>query len=258
MASGRPVRGPVAVHWPTSRGRAASHDDPMSVVTSGSAPGSRQLAPSPRTTVRRGAKRASSDREDLHDVLGAALICHLGVLVDGVPVVLPTVYGVDLDGPDQDGTLYLHGSVAARSLRAAPQQDVCVTMTVLDGLVLARSGFHHSMNYRSAVIFGVPRVVTDPTEKLRALECITEHLAPGQWTATRQPTRRELAATSVLALPLDEASVKVRSGPPSDDAQDVAAGGWAGVLPVRRGWAEPVTAPDVPAGIPVPQHVRRG
>jgi len=210
------------------------------------------LSGSTRTRLGRHRERGAVDRAALHEVLTEALICHLGFVADGSPVVLPTGYGVEAE------TLYLHGSVAGRPLASTPGQPVCVTVTLLDGIVLARSAFHHSMNYRSAVIFGVPRVVTDPTEKLRALECLTEHLAPGQWTATRQPTRRELAATSVLALPLDEASVKVRSGPPSDDAQDVAAGGWAGVLPVRRGWAEPVTAPDVPAGIPVPQHVRRG
>lgn len=148
-------------------------------------------------------------------------------------MVLPTGYGVDED------TLYLHGSVVARPLIVGPAQTVCVTVTLLDGIVLARSAFHHSVNYRSAVIFGVPRLVVDDAEKLRALQCITEHLAPGQWAATRQPTRKELAATSVLALSLVEASVKVRSGPPVDDADDVASGGWAGVLPTVSGWAIP-------------------
>ena len=227
----------------------------MSVGTSGSAPGSRQLSPSARTTVRRGAKRASSDREDLHDVLGAALICHLGVRVDGVPVVLPTVYGVDLDGPDQDGTLYLHGSVAARSLRAAPQQDVCVTMTVLDGLVLARSGFHHSMNYRSAVIIGRPRTVEDPDEIQRALDLVVDHVVPGRAATLRPHTRKELAATSVIALGLAEASVKIRSGDPVDDEADVEHGGWAGVIPVRLVAEDVRTAADA-TGFDPPADVR--
>lgn len=202
-----------------------------------------------RTRLGRHRERAAPDRAALHAVLDKALICHLGFIADGAPVVLPTGFGVDGD------TLYLHGSVAARPLVVGPTQTVCVTVTLLDGIVLARSAFHHSMNYRSAVIFGVPRLVTGEADKLRALRCITEHLAPGQWEATRQPNRRELAATSVLALALDEASVKVRNGPPVDDPEDVAAGGWAGVLPLTSGWGEPVTAPDVPADVAVPTHV---
>lgn len=209
-----------------------------------------EAAPSDRTRLGRHRERAA-DRAALYDVLAEALICHLGFLADGAPVVLPTGFGVD------DETLYLHGSVAARPLVIGPEQMVCVTVTLLDGIVLARSVFSHSMNYRSAVVFGVPRLVTEPAEKLRALECITEHLAPGRWASARQPTRKELAATSVLALSLDEASVKVRSGPPKDEDEDVAAGGWAGVLPTVSGWAEPITAPDVPPGVPVPPHVRR-
>lgn len=187
----------------------------------------------------------------MHTVLAEGLICHLGFVADGSPVVLPTGYGVDED------TLYLHGSVAARPLVVGPSQSVCVTVMLLDGIVLARSAFHHSMNYRSAVIFGVPRLVTDEAEKRQALQRITEHLAPGQWATTRQPTRKELAATSVLALSLHEASVKVRSGPPIDDTDDVAGGGWAGVLPAVSGWGEPVAAPDVPPGVAVPDHIRR-
>ncbi len=209
------------------------------------------LAATDRTRLGRHKERGATDRAALHEVLDEALICHLGFVADDSPVVIPTGYGVDGE------TLYLHGSVAARPLTGTPGRPICVTVTLLDGIVLARSVFSHSMNYRSAVIFGVPRLVTDAAEKLRALECVTEHLAPGQWAATRQPTRKELAATSVLALPLDEASVKIRSGPPKDDAEDVAAGGWAGVLPIASGWAAPVTAPDVPAGVPAPAHVSR-
>jgi nitroimidazol reductase NimA-like FMN-containing flavoprotein (pyridoxamine 5'-phosphate oxidase superfamily) len=175
-------------------------------------------------------------------------------VVDGVPVVLPTVFAVDVDGPDEAGTLYLHGSVAARSLREAPEQEVSVCVTVLDGLVLARSGFHHSMNYRSAVVLGRPRRVVDEPERSRALALIVDHLVPGRSATLRVPTRRELAATAVLALPLHEASVKVRSGDPVDDDEDVAAGTWAGVLPVHLATGAVRTAADA-AGTAVPGDV---
>jgi uncharacterized protein len=202
------------------------------------------LSPTARTTIRRGAKRAELDRRALLDVLDAGTVCHLAVLVDGLPMALPTAYAVDPDGPDRDGTLYVHGSVASRSLRQAPATEVSVTVTVLDGLVLARSGFHHSMNYRSAVVVGRPRIVADPEERLRALDLVVDHLVPGRSGTLRRHTRKELAATAVLALPLHEASVKRRSGDPVDDAEDVAAGGWAGVVPLRLVAGAPVTAAD--------------
>ena len=153
-------------------------------------------------------ERGRTDRSDLDAVLGAGLICHLGVLIDGVPVVLPTGYG------RIDETLYLHGSSANKSLLMAEGQQVCVTVTLLDGLVCARAVFHHSMNYRSAVIFGEGRLVTDADEKLAALRAVTEHLVPGRWDHAREPTRKELAATAVLALPLTEASVKIGPAAP--------------------------------------------
>jgi nitroimidazol reductase NimA-like FMN-containing flavoprotein (pyridoxamine 5'-phosphate oxidase superfamily) len=202
------------------------------------------LSPTPRTTIRRGAKRALGDRDALFDVLGAAMVCHLGVLVDGVPLVLPTAYGVDRDGPDRGGTLYVHGSVASRSLLAAPEQDVSVTVTVLDGLVLARSAFHHSMNYRSAVVVGRPRLVTDDEERRRALDLVVDQVVPGRAATLRAHTRKELAATAVVALPLHEASVKARAGDPVDEERDVRAGGWAGVVPLRLVADRPVTAAD--------------
>ncbi len=177
-------------------------------------------------------------------MLDAALICHFGVLVDGAPIVLPTAFGFDPDGPDAGGTLYLHGSVASQSLRAAPQQAICVSFTVLDGLVLARSAFHHSMNYRSAVVFGVPRLVEEPEEKARALDLVVDHAVPGRAATMRPHTRKELAATSVLALSLAQASVKARSGGPIDDEADIADGAWAGVLPLRFAAGEVVTATD--------------
>lgn len=213
-----------------------------------------ELSPTPRTTIHRGANRARTDRDALFDVLGAGLVCHLGLLIDGVPLVLPTAYGVDRDGPDRGGTLYLHGSVASRSLLAAPEQDVSVTVTLVDGLVLARSGFHHSMNYRSAVVVGRPRSVTDDAERLHALDLVVDQVVPGRAATLRAPTRKELAATSVVALPLHEASVKARGGGPVDEDSDVLAGGWAGVVPLCTSAAPPVTANDA-AGEQVPAEV---
>ena len=190
-------------------------------------------------------------------MLASAIICHLAVVVDGVPLALPTVYGVDPSGPDEGGTVYVHGSVASRSLVQAPDQDVSVTWTVLDGLVLARSGFDHSMNYRSAVVIGRPRVVTDPDERAHALDLIVEQVVPGRAATLRRPTRKELAATTVLALPLHEASVKARTGDPDDEPEDVAAGGvWAGVVPLALKAGQVITSADA-AGLPVPEHVRR-
>ena len=201
------------------------------------------LSPTPRTTVNRLRERAATDRAALDDVLDSALICHLGVLHDGAPIVLPTGYGRDGD------TLYLHGSSGAKSLRPGP---VCVTVTIVDGIVYARSVFHHSMNYRSAVVLGTTRLVDDPEEKTRALEVVTEHLAPGSWDHARLPTKKELAATAVLALDLTEASVKIRNAPPGDDDQDVENNtAWAGVLPVTMEWGVPESA----STLPVPEHV---
>jgi hypothetical protein len=208
------------------------------------------LSPTPRSTVRRNAKRARSDRAELYDVLAAGLVGHLGIVLDGAPVVLPTGYGRHGD------TLYLHGSTGAATLRAAAAgRPVCFTVTHVDGVVYARSAFHHSMNYRCAVVHGTARLVDDPAERLLGLEALTEHLAPGSWTATRQPDRRELAATALLALDLTEASVKVRTGPPGDDEADLSAPVWAGVLPLRTVVGTPEPCPLLPAGTPVPDRV---
>jgi uncharacterized protein len=207
------------------------------------------LSSTPRTELGRHRERGRSDRDDLYAVLDAGLICHLGVIVNGVPRVLPTGYGRIGDA------LYLHGSSANRSLLAAAGQQVCVTVTLLDGLVCARAVFHNSMNYRSAVIFGEARLVTDAEEKVAALRAVTDHLVPGHWEHTREPNRKELAATAVLAVPLDEASVKVRSGGPKDDPEDYDSGIWAGVLPASLtfGLAEP--DPALAEGIAVPEHI---
>ena len=208
------------------------------------------LSPTDRSTVRRGSARARTDRAELYAVLDAGLVGHLGVVLGGAPVVLPTGYGRHGD------TLYLHGSTGAATLRAAAAgTPVCFTVTHVDGVVYARSAFHHSMNYRCAVVHGAARVVTDPAERLLGLEVLTEHLAPGSWAATRQPDRRELAATALLALDLAEASVKVRTGPPGDDERDLGAPVWGGVLPVRTVLGEPERDPLVDAGVPVPGWV---
>jgi len=164
-------------------------------------------------------------------------------------MVVPTSYGFD------EATLYLHGSVASRSLQGG-QAPVCVTITLVDGLVLARSVFEHAVNYRSAMIYGAPRPVTDRDEKLRGLRLLSEHLAPGQWDYARQPSRKELAKTTLLAIALDEASVKVRAGPPDDaDSPDAALGLWAGELPLVSTWGRPVPDPALPPGTAVPPHV---
>ena len=211
------------------------------------------LSPTDRSTVRRGRTRARFDRADLYAVLDAGLIGHLGVQLAGAPVVLPTGYGRRGD------TLYLHGSTGAATLRAAAGElPVCFTVTHVDGVVYARSAFHHSVNYRCAVVHGMARLVTDDDERLVGLEALTEQLAPGSWAATRPPDRRELAATAVLALDLAEASVKIRTGPPGDDERDLDGPGrvWAGVLPMRTVTGEPEPCPLLPAEVPVPARVR--
>lgn len=216
-----------------------------------------ELSPTPRTRLGRLSERGQRDRAALLDVLDTAIICHLGIVVDGAPVVLPTVFAYDLDGPDRDGTLYVHGSVAARSLRTGPGGPMCVTVTVLDGLVLARSGFHHSMNYRSAVVHGAGRLLDDPAEREHALRLVVDQLVPSRSATLRAHTRKELAATAVVALPLHEASVKVRTGDAGDDVEDIESGDtWAGVVPVRTVVGTPSTNADA-VGVPVPSDVIR-
>jgi nitroimidazol reductase NimA-like FMN-containing flavoprotein (pyridoxamine 5'-phosphate oxidase superfamily) len=200
------------------------------------------LSVTERSRVRRLSERAAADRQALYDVLDAGRICHLGVVVDGSPRVLPTGYGRSGD------TLYLHGSTGAVSLRTT--DEVCVTVTHLDALVLARSLFHHSMNYRSAMIYGRPRVISSEEEKLAGLRAVVERITPGRWDIARHPTRKELAATTLLALPLSEASVKVRTGPPGDEEEDYALDVWAGEVPVVSSLGAPVPDPRLRPGIP--------
>jgi len=211
---------------------------------------SQTLSATERTRLRRHAERGKTSRADLLAVLDAGMICHLGVVVNGAPLVLPTAYGRIGD------TLYLHGSSANRSLHAADGQQVCVTVTHLDGLVCARSVFSHSVNYRCAVVFGTARIVTDQDERLAGLRAVTEQLIPGRWDAVRAPTRKELAATSVLALPLTEASVKVRTGPPGDEPEDLELPVWAGVVPMAVSFGEPEPDPALRPGTVAPDHIR--
>jgi nitroimidazol reductase NimA-like FMN-containing flavoprotein (pyridoxamine 5'-phosphate oxidase superfamily) len=209
------------------------------------------LSATPRTTLRRHRERGQADRAALHEVLDAGLICHLGVVCsDGTPAVLPTAYGRCGD------TLYLHGSSANGAFRAADGSRVCVTVSHLDGLVAARSVFSHSVNYRSAVIFGTATVVTDEAERWEGLRLITDHLIPGRWAAARQPTTKEMAATAVLSLPLTEASVKVRTGMPVDEPEDHDLDIWAGILPVCVTFGTPVPDPGLRQEIPLPAHIR--
>jgi len=203
----------------------------------------------PRTTPTRSRERVGYDRAAVHAVLDEATVCHVGFVVDGEPVVLPQLHVRVGD------RLYLHGSTGARALRMAggPGLPVCVTVTLVDGLVLARSAFHHSINYRSVVAHGVASVVEDETEKSAVLAALVDAVIPGRSSQVRGPSARELAATTVLRLPLGDVSLKARSGPPHDDPDDLALPYWAGVLPVTTTTGRPVPAPDVTVPSPWPQ-----
>jgi uncharacterized protein len=215
------------------------------------------LSPTARTTITRHRERGSDDRADLFAVLAEALVCHVGIVRDGNPVVLPSIFAVDPSGPDEGGTLYLHGSVAAPWLVQAPETPVCVTFTLLDGLVISRASFSHSMNYRSAVVMGPARRVVDEAEREHALSLIIDHVIPDRSATLRAANRKELAATAVLAVPLAEASVKARTGGPVDEPEDVATGAWAGVVPLRLAVGEIEPAPDAATPDVVPDEVLR-
>jgi len=235
---------------PGRRGALTASSSQAAPTTNRPTGGKLTLSSTERTRHRRYRHLGRTDRQALYAVLEAGLVAHLGVITGGWPMVVPTCYGFTAD------TLYLHGSVASQSLNTAGA-PVCVTITLTDGLVLARSVFEHTINYRSAMIYGQPRLVTAPAERLAGLRCITGHVAPGQWDYARQPSRKELAAVRLLALSLDEASVKIRTGPPDDgDGPDAALGLWAGELPLVTTWEQPVPDPALPPGIPVPAHIR--
>ncbi len=206
--------------------------------------------PSERTRVRRLGKRGAYDRETIHAILDAGLLCHVGYVVDGQPFVTPTAHWRDGDH------VYWHGSSASRMLRTlVGGVDVCLTVSLLDGLVLARSGFNHSMNYRSVMALGRAEPVDGPDAKLHALKVFTERLVPGRWDELRPPTAQEMKATTILRLSLDEASAKVRTGPPHDDEEDYALPVWAGVLPLSLVAGAPVADPRLASGTPVPDAV---
>jgi nitroimidazol reductase NimA-like FMN-containing flavoprotein (pyridoxamine 5'-phosphate oxidase superfamily) len=191
------------------------------------------------------------DREAAYRILDEGFICHVGFSVDGQPFVIPTSYG------RKDANLYIHGSAASRMLRQMKEGvAVCVTVTLLDGLVLARSVFNHSMNYRSVVVLGKATLVDDPEEKLEALRLLSEHILPGRWDDARQPNERELKATSVLRVRIEEFSAKVRTGPPIDDEEDYSFPTWAGVVPLEIKAGEPINDQNLLAGKGVPEYVR--
>ncbi len=204
-----------------------------------------------RTTVRRLAERGNYDPATVHAILDEALICHVAFTVEGKPVVIPTIH------TRVGETLYFHGSQASRMLRSLRGGvEACVCVTLLDGLVLARSAFHHSMNYRSAVVFGTAREVLDRDEKVRVLDALVEHVARGRSADARKPNETELRKTLVLALPIAEASAKIRTGPPVDDEEDYALPVWAGVLPLRLTPQPPVADERLAPGVEVPSYVR--
>lgn len=197
-----------------------------------------QPAPTKRTQVNRLPKRGDYSQETIHAILDAAFLCHVGFVVDGQPYVIPTGYGRVGD------TLYIHGSAASRMLRYLEKGiDACVTVTLIDGIVLARAAFHHSMNYRSVVMLGKATLVEETEAKLEALRVISEQIVRGRWDDTRLPTAQELKATAVLSMPIDEASAKIRIGPPVDDEEDYGLDIWAGVLPLHMQAGEPVPDP---------------
>jgi uncharacterized protein len=207
--------------------------------------------PSARTRLVREADRAVYDRDAAYQILDEGFICHVGFVVDGQPFVIPTGYGRVGDN------LYIHGSAASRMLRRVDEGvAVCITVTLLDGLVLARSIFNHSMNYRSVVILGTALAVTDPKEKLEALRLLSEHILPGRWAESRQPNEKELKATLVMRLPIEEFSAKVRQGPPIDDEVDYAFPTWAGVIPLEMVAGTPVNDPRLELGREVPEYAK--
>lgn len=207
--------------------------------------------PTPRTRVVREPNRAVYDRDAIYKILDEGFLCHVGFVVEGQPFVIPTSYG------REDANLYIHGSAASRMLRQMKDGlPICVTVTLLDGLVLARSIFNHSMNYRSVVVLGKATLVENPEEKLAALRTLSEHILPGRWQDARQPNERELKQTSVLRLPIEEFSAKVRQGPPMDDPEDYSFPTWAGVIPIEMKAGEPVVDPKLAPPKDVPAYIR--
>jgi uncharacterized protein len=211
---------------------------------------SEQITQTRRTKLKRLPKRGNFEREAIYRILDEAFICHVGFAVDNQPFVIPTSFARIGD------RLVIHGSAASRMMRSLSEEiDVCVTVTLIDGLVLARSAFHHSMNYRSVVVFGKAKIVSDEREKYAALKAFTEHIVPGRWSEVRPPTKNELKGTTVLTLSLTEASAKIRTGGPVDDEEDYELEVWAGVLPLRLTTAAPFADERLKDGVAVPPNV---
>jgi nitroimidazol reductase NimA-like FMN-containing flavoprotein (pyridoxamine 5'-phosphate oxidase superfamily) len=202
-----------------------------------------------RTKLRRMPARGSHEPAAVEAILDEALVCHVGLLDDGLPVVVPTLHA------RAGSTIYLHGSAASRALRKSDGAEICLTATLIDGLVLARAALHHSANYRSAMVFGRGELVTEEGEKMAALEALVEKIVPGRWADARQPTARELRATAVLRLPLEEASAKIRSGPPLDEAEDMGLPVWAGVVPMRTALGPAEADAALAATVPAPAYL---
>ncbi len=204
-----------------------------------------------RSRLRRLPERGHYDRETVYQIIDEALLCHVGFVQEGQPFVIPTIHAREGD------RIYLHGARASRLLKVAQaKEQLCITITLLDGLVLARSVFHHSMNYRSAVLFGRGLLVEDEEEKLYGLRVISEHIMPGRWDDARQPTAKELNATSLVAVSIDSASAKVRTGPPGDDEEDYQLPIWAGVLPIRQKMMDPAADPHMEMAVPLPGYLK--
>ncbi len=208
--------------------------------------------PSQRTRVRRIPKRGAYDRATIDAILDEGLVCHVGFVVDGHPFVIPTLHARDGD------RVLLHGSAASRMLRTLEGGvNACVTVTLPDQLVIARSAFHSSMNYRSVMILGKARLIEEPAAKMNALRALVEHLIPGRWDDCRQPNATEMKATWILEMPIDEASAKIRTGPPLDDEEDYQLDFWAGVLPFASGFGKPIQDPKLKRGVEAPSYVKR-
>ncbi|MEU6488521.1 pyridoxamine 5'-phosphate oxidase family protein [Streptomyces sp. NPDC046887] len=225
----------------------------MPKAATDAAPATARYAATDRTVPTRSRERASYDREVVHAILDEAYVCHLGFVRDGAPVVLPTLYG------RVGERLYVHGSTGSRPLRAAGQADpglpVCLTVTHVDGLVLARSAFHHSINYRSVVVHGIAHQVTDPAEKSAALDALVDHVVPGRAADSRPGDAKELAATAVLRLDLAEVSAKIRTGGPNDEPEDLTLPYWTGVVPLTRGYGAPIPADDLDPAVALPEYL---
>ena len=203
-----------------------------------------------RNRVKRISNNSDYSKETVHAIIDEALFCHLGIIHDGKPVVIPTIHARMSD------QIVFHGSNASRLLKISNNNEICVTITLLDGLVMARSLFNSSMNYRSAVIFGKGEIIKDHDERMAAFKSITDHIAPGRWDDARQPNNSELKQTSVVRMPIDEASAKISMGPPDDEDEDYALDYWAGVIPINQTYGEPESDPILQEGITIPDYLK--